>query len=115
MTLDIGIADGSSYCPQQDEPSLQLDDGYYWFLHSLLEELAMATGQYIDLYGDASFTGKDLAALEEMLKHAWNLVESQPANWDVCIGRVLVPHQKDTGTRPHLKEMSVAVEKSHFI
>ena len=57
MALDLGVGNGVSLIPQQGEPSLWLNsDGYYWFLHPLIEKLASETGQYIDLYGDASFS-----------------------------------------------------------
>jgi hypothetical protein len=115
MALDIGIGDGSSFCPLQNERSLQLDEGYYWFLHPLYEDLARVTGQYIDLYGDASFSGKNLAALEQMLKRALRLIESQESTWNVCIGTELVPHQKVTYSPPHLKETLAAVEKARFL
>ena len=115
MTLDIGIGDGSSFCPVQGEPSLQLDDGYYWFLHTLFEDLAKVTGQYIDQYGDASFSGENLVPMEEMLKRASKLIASQPATWDIGIGWELVPSQKGTYSRPHLKRTFAAVDQAHFL
>jgi hypothetical protein len=104
MPLDIGI--GPSRYPAQDEPSLQLDnDGYYWFLHPLFEQLAAETGQYVDLYGDASFNGDALAALEQTLAAARDLVTSQPATWRVHVG---------TQTMPARKELYKIVEKTRF-
>jgi hypothetical protein len=79
MSLDIVVADRSSHVPVASEPPLQLDDdARYWFLHPLFERLRSQTGQYIDLYGDAEFTGADLGALERTLQEARRLVESQP-------------------------------------
>jgi hypothetical protein len=50
MALDIGIGNGTSLSPVNGELSISLDnDGYYWFLHPLFEDLRAATGQYIDL------------------------------------------------------------------
>jgi hypothetical protein len=96
MALDIGMGDGSSYVPVPGEPLLWLeDDAPYWFLHPLFERLATQTGQYIDLYGDASFAGEQLTALREMLIEAQRLAESQPDSWQVHVGTQVLPlHQE---------------------
>jgi hypothetical protein len=84
MSLDIGVGDGVSFFPITTEPSLSLDDnGYYWYLYPLFEKLQSETGQFIDLYGHATFQDKRLAALERLLSSARELVESQPASWSV--------------------------------
>ena len=110
MALDVGIGDGVSLIPLQSEPSLQLNsegysEGYYWFLHSLLERLQSETGQYIDLYGDAWFSGATLSALERMVAEAIRLVQAQPATWQVHTG---------TQTSPEHKELYAQVEKDRF-
>jgi hypothetical protein len=96
MALDIGVGDGSSLVPVQGEPSLWLEDAApYWFLHPLFERLAAVTGQYIDLYGDASFAGEQLAALKQMLTEARRLAESQPGPWEVHIGTQMSPVHRE--------------------
>jgi hypothetical protein len=106
MALDLGIGDGISLIPMQTEPSLWLNsDGYYWFLHPLFERLRDETSQYIDLYGDASFAGEALIALEKMLADATKLVMSKPASWEVHIG---------TQLQPESKELYAEVEKTRF-
>jgi len=62
------------------------DDGCYWFLHPLFEQLAHLTGKYIDLYGRADFSGTDLDALLQTLTAARALVAEQPEEWDVVQG-----------------------------
>ena len=107
MALDLGIGDGVSLIPQQSEPSLWLEsDGYYWFLHPLFEKLQSETGQYIDLYGDASFTDASLSALERMIDEAMSLVKAHPATWQVHTGAEL---------SPKYKELYAAVEKDRFL
>jgi hypothetical protein len=107
MALDLGIGDGVSLIPVQSEPSLWLNsDGYYWFLHPLLEKLQSETGQYIDLYGDASFSGSTLSALERMVAEARKLVGAQPATWQVHTGTQLSPEHK---------ELYAAVDKDRFL
>ena len=107
MALDLGIGDGTSRLPVQGEPSLAFrSDGYYWFLHPLFEQLRIETGQYIDLYGDALFSGESLDALERMVAEAKRLVASQPDTWRVHIG---------TQTSPKQKELYDEVEKGRFL
>jgi len=107
MSLDIGIGDGISLAPQPSEPSFWLEnDGYYWFLHSLIAQLHSETGQYIDLYGDACFAGASLSALERMVGAAIALVQAQPAVWQVHTG---------TQIRPEHKEVYAEVEKDRFL
>ena len=82
--VDIGIGSDEGQSPTGFEPCLVLvDDGYYWFLYPLLEELQAATGQDLDLYGDATFAGTDLDALARMLSEARRRVEMQPESWEV--------------------------------
>ena len=96
MSLDIGVGDGTSPVPLRDEPSLSLDDdAVYSFLHPLLERLRWETGQFVDLYGDASFAGWRLAALKRMLVQARALGESQPETWEVHVGTQLAPALRD--------------------
>jgi hypothetical protein len=92
MALDVGVGDGFSLQPIPSEPSLSLEnDALYWFLYPLFERLAAQTGQYIDLYGDASFAGEQIAALKEMLTDALRLAEAQPDSWEVYIGTQVSP------------------------
>lgn len=107
MAVDIGVGDGSSLAPASDEPWLCLnDDGYYWFLHPLFERLHAETGQYIDLYGDASFAGERLAALERTLAEARRLVEARPETWSVHVG---------TEVRPWHRELYRPVEREAML
>jgi hypothetical protein len=106
MALDIGVSDGSSLVPVQGEPSLWLqDDAPYWFLLPLFERLAAQTGEYIDLYGNASFAGEHLAALEDMLAEAQRLAESQPASWEVHVGTRVSPRHQELYKRLDREEL----------
>jgi hypothetical protein len=105
--LGIGVGDAIPQAPDSTEPHLHLDnDGYYWFLHPLFEQLAGETGQYIDLYGDAMFAGRDLDALERTLSAARRLVETHPDSWKVHIG---------TQVEPTFRELYRSVEHSVFL
>jgi hypothetical protein len=108
MALDLGIGSGGGSCmPIPSEPSLWLNsDGYYWFLYPLIEKLQSETGQYIDLYGDASFSGANLSALERMVAEAVRLVQEQPTSWQVHTG---------TQTHPEHKELYAEVNRVQFL
>ena len=96
MALLLGIGAGTSAMPMPSEPSLWLDsDGYYWFLHPLIERLKAQTGEYIDLYGDASFYGESLIALERTVAEAKEMVLSHPQSWQVHTGTQLKPEHKE--------------------
>ena len=95
MSLDIGIGNGISLIPVSGEPSFRLEGGIYWFLHPLLERLATETGQYIDLYGDASFTDAALVELKRMLAEARDLAAAQPHSWLWFVGLQTAPVRKE--------------------
>ena len=81
------------------------DDGYYWFLWPLFEQLQRETGQTIDLYGDAIFSGDNFLKLKTTLTQAEKVIETQPKNWDVSVGKQTFPQQKT---------LYSTVEKSKF-
>ena len=85
MGLNIGV--GQSAKTRSHEPSMALeDDGYFWFLWPHFDRLSAETGQTMDLYGDASFSGESLTAIERALALATSQVENQPKSWEVSIG-----------------------------
>jgi len=108
MSLDIALAKGPPSSAAEFSVSFDDDEngGYYWFLHPLFERLAHSTGQYIDLYGEAEFRGDDLAALDETLSEARQLVSAQPEQWSVHVGTQIGPVQR---------ELFRDVERSKFL
>ncbi|MCI0377739.1 MAG: hypothetical protein L0215_09045 [Gemmataceae bacterium] len=111
MPLNIGVGRKSlnSCRPLWDEPGFCFldDEGYYWFLHPLFWELAEKTGQYIDLYGDAAFSGESLRELERVLVQARAQVLAQPESWKVKIGTLLDP--------VHKKQLYARVTREEFL
>jgi hypothetical protein len=96
MALDIGIDVGSSFIRAQGETWLRMENAApYWFLHPLFEKLRAETGQYIDLYGSATFADEQLGALKKMVAEARCLAEAQPDCWEVQVGVELVPVRRD--------------------
>lgn len=82
------------------------NEGYYWYLHPLFEELRERTGQYIDLYGTAAFGGTTLDDLKKTLVKAIMLTQLQPQSWEVRTG---------TQTAPVRKQIYVTVHKQEFL
>ena len=94
MGLDIGAfppgpPKGPPVCAVTFE-----NDGYYWFLHGLFEELRNETGLYLDLYGDAMFGTSHFGRLKKLLDEASALVETQPATFSVNVGRQVHPVER---------------------
>jgi hypothetical protein len=96
MAVDIGVARPSSgpgeAAQLAHEPRTCLfDDGYYWFLYPFWVELRERTGQYVDLYGNASFSGAALDVFRAVLAKACKVVRDQPESWRVHTGTHIGP------------------------
>jgi hypothetical protein len=64
--------------------TLQLnDDGYYWFLYPLFEQVYAQTGKRIDLHGRAEFTTAQLAVLQAAIRQGREFVQQLPETWAV--------------------------------
>jgi hypothetical protein len=104
MSLDIRICDGRSIQPLPGEPTCQIsEEGLYWHLHPLFARLHTETGQFIDLYGDASFASDHLIALQRMLTEARSMAQAQPASWQVHVGTQTAPFRREVH-RPVLRD-----------
>src|SRR5260221_400897 len=89
MSLDIGLAESKVTQPY---PSMRVsfdDDGYYWFCYPYFEDLARQTGELIDLYGGAWFSGTQLEELDRTLTLIVEKARAMPNEWDECIGQSL--------------------------
>ncbi len=71
------------------------DDGYYWFLWPLFEKLHQSTGELIDLYGGAVFSGEKLADLERFVREARDLIAHQPERWRVHVAMNYPPEHPE--------------------
>ncbi len=115
MTLDVGIQVASLPKYPLKECVLSFDnDGYYWFLHPLFEDLANRTGKYIDLYGAACFQVDELFHIEKLLEDARGLVQSQSIEWEVHCETQVHPVHKDilkSVTREGFEEIFVKIEQ----
>lgn len=67
------------------------DDGYYWYFHSFFAELFRQTGQNIDLYDNAAFTGSEIAMFEAAMNRARDTALEQPECWEVHVGNETAP------------------------
>jgi FMN phosphatase YigB (HAD superfamily) len=121
--LAIGIGTRASLIPHSDQPLVLLeDDGYYWFLRPLFDQLFEQTNQYVDPYGNAYFEGTSLDLLQETITTAYQQVESQPETWLVSTSAsidFLQMHREYYAdflqTHPDYKEVFEEVSKATFI
>jgi len=85
--MAVGITLARSVAPSRtpdQEPGLCFeDDGYYWFLYPFFERLAARTRQFIEPYGDAEFSGAQLAELEKTVAEARTSAEALPDSIEV--------------------------------
>ena len=107
MAVDLMLVPaGSDPATAQPSRTMHLDDnGYYWFLHPLFQELAKQTGKSIDLYGDTKFAVHELSQLRALLTKAKSNVAAQPSKWRVRVG---------TRAAPVEREVYDEVEKQEF-
>jgi len=94
MGVDIRIRTDRSKTQAGLSISLS-DDGYYWFLHPLFQQLRDESGKYVDLYGDAFFTREDYPRLRRLLDEANEMARRQPSAWEVQVGTQLRPTRKE--------------------
>jgi hypothetical protein len=96
MTLDIGILLSEKPLDFDPEGAISFDDdGYFWFLYPIFQEIYTKTGEMIDLYEVTIFKGDNLLLLQEAIEKGLNLVENQPLEWDVHIGTQYYPIQQE--------------------
>lgn len=94
MALDVGIRDADNGI--RPAPRAILDnDGYYWFLHPLMDRLRLSHGRYIDLYGDVEFRVGELSLLYNLLDEAETMVRARPERWQVHMGTVVLPTTRE--------------------
>jgi hypothetical protein len=80
MAVDLVVTQNKKAPFYREEWSLHFDDdGYYWYLYPLFEDLYTATGNMIDLYGDARFERHHFSRLRRMLAEACEKIDQQPA------------------------------------
>lgn len=90
MALDIYLQKDASPPETAENHRLSLeDDGYFWFLYSVFEDISKETDQVIDLYEDAFFDGENLALLDRMVARARNEIAQKPDVWKEFTGTVV--------------------------
>ena len=87
------------------------DDGYYWFLHPLFEDLKNKTGEYIDLFGAAAFGGDKLASFDDTIASARDLVASQSDHWSVVTGILMEEPPRNMYSEVSKQQMQTLLDK----
>ena len=85
MSLDGYI--GKSYKSILKKHFISLeDDGYYWELYPLFEDIFEVTGEMIDLYDGATFNSQTQIYLRKSLEKKLIDIYSKEDNWGVIVG-----------------------------
>jgi hypothetical protein len=99
MALTIMLTVNGQKAKIHSGPSVSFDgnDADYWYLWStMIKEIENKTGELIDLYDDAEFSGENLHELEAIVaKHVANLKNKKETEWDVHTGTALLPVKKE--------------------
>lgn len=84
MALDVWVGHPTR---NKNGPSVTFSpEAYYSFLYPLFEDFAEQHGTMIDPYDGAAFEGEKLGPVLELVERARELVEKQPAVFDVHMG-----------------------------
>ena len=90
MPIDIELFQPKTSSPELSGQPLTLDGGVYWYLFPYFEK----SGQMIDLYDDAKFTGGSLGFLDGILAQVLQELDRQPERWDQKTGEQVHPVPK---------------------
>jgi hypothetical protein len=90
MALDVYLQKDAKPPETAENHRLSLEDnGCFWFLYSVFEDISKETDQVFDLYEDAFFDGENLALLDRMVARARTAIAEKPEVWKEFTGTVV--------------------------
>jgi hypothetical protein len=99
MALDIVLTVGGQTPRYNSETSISFEGGAadYWYLWpTMIKEIQNKTGELIDLYDDAEFSGDNLEKVAEIvLNQLEKLKQKKDKEWEVHTGAELQPIKKE--------------------
>jgi K+ transporter len=98
MAVDIVLSVNGKMPKFNPETSILFeDDADYWYLwSSMIKEIKTATGELIDLYGNAEFFGNNLSKVEKIVfNQLEELKQIKETQWEVCVGTQTKPIKKE--------------------
>ena len=72
-------------------PASLPNEGVFWFLLPLFDDLANSHGKRIDLYGDVEFRLSELALIDRLIQSARSRCAEMPNSWNQSVGRHTMP------------------------
>ena len=115
MALDIVLSIGGKARQWNDDTSISFEGGEadYWYLWpTLIAEVKKATGQLIDLYDDAMFSGDDLDRVEGLTLIALQQLASiKNERWQVHTGTQTHPVREEIYRTLVKKDLRQKLEK----
>ena len=114
MALDIILSANRQVPEWNADASVSFGAGAdYWFLWpTLIKEIKDATGELIDLYGDAEFFGDNLKKVERLIiKQIHELKNKKEDKWEVHTGTEFQPVKKEIYRTLVKKDLEDKLEK----
>ena len=109
MALDIGVGDQWNYLPDPNEAQVHLEEEHFNLFQPWLERLRIQTGQTIDEYGDARFSGDQLTNLTELIREIRREIAQYPGQWEQLTGYAKVQGERE------LVERRRTIVKTHLL
>lgn len=98
MALDIVLTVNKKIPTWNQQTSIWFDDAAdYWYLYdTMIHEIRVETGEFLDLYGDCKFIDSTLHTLQRLvLKHLALLRQRKDISWPVKTSTQLRPVKED--------------------
>ena len=110
MALNLVLSENHKAPIWREQTSIVFEDegADYWFLYgSMIEEIKQHTGEVLDLYDDAHFSGQKLAQLNRIVLKTVAKIQTVPEQeWQVHLG---------TQTQPEHKELYRTLTKKYLL
>lgn len=98
MALDIVLTVNKKVPTWNQQTSISFDDAAdYWYLYdTMINEIRVETGEFLDLYGDCRFIGSTLHTLQRLVqKHLTLLKQKHDKSWPIKVSTQLRPVKKE--------------------
>jgi hypothetical protein len=117
VAVDIVLSVNGEVPTWREETSIRLsDDADYWYLWPrMISHLKNQTGELIDLYDDAEFSGPSLDILETLISKQLLDLSGESEEWEVHTGTQLHPVKKEIHKKLIRKDLQLKLKKLLFI
>jgi hypothetical protein len=114
MAVNIVLSVNGKAPIWREDTSIWLDDdAEYWYLWPrMIEAIRNQTGELIDLYDNATFSGQNLTILELAIQEQLNeLSNENRTEWDIHVGTQTLAVKKEIYKKLVKKDLQFKLEK----